>query len=197
MVEMKLRSFLVCSLSSEQMETQCSFWSLLSSLGTDFSAMCCMLGSLDRIHWHIPYHCLTMSQTSWIGCLRSSRISSHTFATFSVVVPVEGRPECSSSLTDIRLFLKCWNHSQVWVRPRALSPNASVSILCVSTTILPNLKQNLMQIRYSFTSVILSSWYDCKTALIQRLNNAYKNEHVHFAWCHLADWFTKDTACDT
>jgi len=34
-----------------------------------------------------------------------------TFATFSVIVPVEGRPECSSSLTDIRLFLKHLYHS--------------------------------------------------------------------------------------
>jgi len=38
-------------------------------------------------------------------------LQNQTFATFSVVVPVEGRPECSSSLTDIRLFLKHLNHS--------------------------------------------------------------------------------------
>ena len=37
------------------------------------------------------------------------------------------------------------NHSQVCVWPRALSPNASLSILCVSAALLPSLKQNLMQ----------------------------------------------------
>jgi len=41
----------------------------------------------------------------------SSRIASHTFATFSVVVTVERHPKRSSSLTDIHLFLKCLTHS--------------------------------------------------------------------------------------
>jgi hypothetical protein len=39
--------------------------------------------------------------------------------------------------------------------------------LCVPTAILPSLKQNLMQIRCSSTSVILVSQYDRKTALTQ------------------------------
>ena len=72
-----------------------------------------------------------------------------TFATFSVVVPVEGRQERSSSSTDIHPFLKSLNHSYVCVWPRALSPNAPLSILCVSEAVLPSLKQNLMQIRCS------------------------------------------------
>jgi hypothetical protein len=37
---MKFRWFSVCFLSSEQMATQCSFWSLLSSPHTDFTAVC-------------------------------------------------------------------------------------------------------------------------------------------------------------
>jgi len=54
-----------------------------------------------------------------------------TLATFSDQVSVEGRQEHSSSSTDIHPFLKRLNHSYVCVWPRALSPNVSVSKLCV------------------------------------------------------------------
>jgi hypothetical protein len=77
---------------------------------------------------------------------------------------VEGRQERSSSSTDIHPFLKRLNHSQVCVWPRALSPNASVSNLCVSEVVLASMKQNLMQIRCSFTS----GRYDRKTAVTRR-----------------------------
>jgi hypothetical protein len=82
------------------------------SLGTKFAAMRRMFSSSDKIPWHVPYHSPTILQTSGI-VLRSSRIASRTFATFSVVVPVEGRPERSSSSTDIRPFLKRLNHSRL------------------------------------------------------------------------------------
>jgi hypothetical protein len=52
--------------------------------------------------------------------------------------------------------------------PRALSWNASISILCVFAFILPSVKQNLMQICYFFTSVTLTSLYDRKKVLTQR-----------------------------
>jgi hypothetical protein len=39
------------------------------------------------------------------------RLQYQTFATFSVVVPIEGRPEGSSSSTYIRQFLKCLKDS--------------------------------------------------------------------------------------
>jgi hypothetical protein len=41
-------------LSSEQMATWCSFWSLLSSLVTYFAAMCRMLSSCNIICWPVP-----------------------------------------------------------------------------------------------------------------------------------------------
>jgi hypothetical protein len=59
-----------------------------------------------------------------------------------------------------------WNY--VVLVFRALSLNASLNILCVSAAVLPSLKQNLMQVRCSLTSVILTSRYERKTALTQR-----------------------------
>jgi hypothetical protein len=97
-----------------------------------------------------------------------------TFATFSVVVQVKGHQERSSSSTEIHLFLKCLKHSYVCVWPRALSPNASLSILCVYEAVLLSLKENLMQILCSFTSFILAGWYDRKTALTHHHKNAHK-----------------------
>ena len=52
-----------------------------------------------------------------------------------------------------------------------------LSILCVSEAVLPSLKQNLMQIRCSFTSVILAGRHDRKTALI-RHKNAQKKKPI-------------------
>jgi len=56
--------------------------------------------------------------------------------------------------------------------PRVLSPNASLSILYFYEAVLPSLKQNLMQICCSFTSVILAGRYDRKTALTRSHKNA-------------------------
>jgi len=47
-----------------------------------------------------------VEQIPYTQCLQCQ-----TFATFVVVVPVNGRQERSSSSTDIHLFLKCLNHS--------------------------------------------------------------------------------------
>jgi hypothetical protein len=100
------------------------------SLGTNFAAMHRMLSSCEKIPWHVPYDSRTMLQTSWFIRHQSSRIASRTFATFSVVVPVEGHPERSSSSTDIHPFFKRLNHPLVCVWPRALSQNASLSTMC-------------------------------------------------------------------
>jgi hypothetical protein len=48
-----------------------------------------------------------------IFCLRSARIASRTFATFSGVVLVDSRPERSSSSTDVRPSLKRLYHKKV------------------------------------------------------------------------------------
>jgi hypothetical protein len=57
------------------------------------------------------------SQTSWIVCLRSARIASRTFAMFSGVVLVDGRPERSSSSTDVRPSLKRLYHKKFCFGP--------------------------------------------------------------------------------
>ena len=90
------------------------------------------------------------------------------FATFSFVVLVEGRQECSSSSPDIHPFLECFIHSYICVWPRELSPNASLSILCVSKAIL-----------LSFTSVILAVQYNRKTALAHHKNAQKKHALPH------------------
>jgi hypothetical protein len=75
-----------------------------------FAAIRLKLSSSDKMRWHVPYDSTKMLQTSWIVRLRSSRITSRTFATFSGVVPIEGRPELSSSSTDVRPFLNRLNY---------------------------------------------------------------------------------------
>jgi len=54
-----------------------------------------------------PYDNPTISQTSWIVCLRSAWIASRTFAVFSGVMRVHGRPERSWSSTDVRPWSVC------------------------------------------------------------------------------------------
>ena len=71
MVEIKLGLFsLVFQLGADS--NAVFLWSLLSSLGTNFAAMCRMLSASDKIRWHVPYESPTMLQTLWIVC-RSSR----------------------------------------------------------------------------------------------------------------------------
>jgi hypothetical protein len=129
-------------------------WSIVMMLGPGVVAPDVCMFVLDvltsttselrkRLFWSLS---VLVEQIPYALCLQYQ-----TFATFSVIVPVEGRPECSSSLTDIRLFLKHLYHSYVCVWPTALSPNASLSIMCISEAVLLSLEQNLMQIRCSFT----------------------------------------------
>jgi hypothetical protein len=73
---------------------------------------------------------------------------------FSVVVLVDGRPERSSSSTDVRLSLKRLYHKKVLLWLIALSPNASLSIWWVSAAVFFSMKQNLMQILCSLKSAI-------------------------------------------
>jgi hypothetical protein len=73
---------------------------------------------------------------------------------FSGVVLVDGHSECLSSLTDVRPALKQLYHRKVLLWLMALSLKASCSIWWVSAAVLLRLKQNLMQILCSVTSVI-------------------------------------------
>jgi len=112
-----------------------AFWSLLSSLGTNLAEMRLMFKLSTKMSWTVPYDSPTISQTSWIVCLRSARIASRTFAMFSGVVLVDGRPERSSSSTDVRPALKRFYHKKVLLWLMALSPKASCSIRWASATV--------------------------------------------------------------
>jgi hypothetical protein len=69
-------SSLACCLSSLQTETRGAFWSLLSSLFTNFAEMCLMFKLSTKMSLTVPYDSHTISQTSWIVRLRSARIAS-------------------------------------------------------------------------------------------------------------------------
>jgi len=82
--DMKLGSSLACCLSSLRTETRWAFWSSLSSLGTNLAEMRLMFKLSVRMRWTVPMS-PTISQTSRIVCLRSTRIASRTFAMFWVL----------------------------------------------------------------------------------------------------------------
>jgi hypothetical protein len=70
-------------------------------------------------------------------------------STFSVILLMLGRPERSSSATDIRPTLKRECYRKTSVRLKECSPKASQSISRVSVTDLPSFMQNFMQTRCS------------------------------------------------
>jgi hypothetical protein len=153
-LKMKLGSSLACCLSSLQTEMRRAFWLSLSSLGANLAEMRLMFKLSVKMRWTVLYDSPTISQTSWIVCLRSARIASWTFAIFSGVVPVDGYPEWSSLTTDVRPSLKHLYHKKVLLWHMALSPKPSCSIWWVSAAVFLRLKQNLMQILCSLKSVI-------------------------------------------
>jgi len=108
---------------------------LLSSLGTNLTEMCLIVKLSAKMRWMVPYDSPTISQTSWIVCLQSARIASWTFAMFSSVVLVDGRPERSSSSTDVHPSLKCLYHKKVLFWLMVLSPKASCCIRWVSAAV--------------------------------------------------------------
>jgi len=134
-LEMKMESSLACCLSSLQTETRRAFLSSLSSLGTNLAEMRLMFKFSAKMRGAVSYDSPTISQTSWIVCLRSARVASRTFAMFSGVVLVDGRPERSSSSTDVRPSLKRLYHKKVLFWLMALSPKASCSIRWVSAAV--------------------------------------------------------------
>jgi len=62
-LEMKLGSSLACCLSSLQTETRWTFWSSLSSLGTNLAEMRFMFKLSTKMRWTHPYDSPTLSQT--------------------------------------------------------------------------------------------------------------------------------------
>jgi len=134
-LEMKLGSSVACYLSSLQTETRRAFWSSLSSLGTNLAEMRLMFQLSNKMRWTVPYDSHTISQTSWMFCLRSARITSRTFAMFSDVVFVDFRSERSSSSTEFCPSLMRLYHKKVMLWFMALSPKASCSIRLVSVAV--------------------------------------------------------------
>ena len=89
---------------------------------------------------------------------RSSSIASRTRSMFFGVVVSKGRLERGSLSTNVRPFLNRLCHSFICVMPVLSSTKAFCLISIVSVQLLPRLKQNLMQIRWSVLSVI----FNCK-----------------------------------
>ena len=128
---------------------------LLSSLGTNLTEMCLIVKLSAKMRWMVPYDSPTISQTSWVFCLRSARLASRTFAMFSGAVLVDGRTERPSLSTDVRPSLKRLYHKNVLLCLMALSTKASCSILWVSAAVFfLGSKENFMQILCSVKSVI-------------------------------------------
>ena len=94
--------------------------------------------------------------SSWTVNRRSASISSHTRLILSNVFVVEDRPERESLSTEVRPPLKRLYHFFI----RVLLINSFTKALCiiwiVSELVFPSWKQNLMQIRWSFFSVIFN-----------------------------------------
>jgi len=132
-LEMKLGSSLVCCLSSVKTETQWAFWSSLSCLGTNLAEMRLIFKLSAKMRLTVPYDSPTISQTSWTACLQKD--SHAKFCYVFRVVLVDGRPERSSSRTEVRPSLKRFCHKKVLLWVMALSPKASCSIRWVSVSV--------------------------------------------------------------
>jgi len=132
---MKLGLSLACCLSSLQTKTRRAFWLSLTSLGTNLAEMRLIFKLSAKMCWTVLYDSPTISQTSWVVCLRSARIASWTFSMFSGAVLVDGHPELSSLSTDVRPSLKRLYHKKVLLWLMALSPKASCSIRWVSASV--------------------------------------------------------------
>ena len=84
-----------------------------------------MLSLSDKMCWHVPYDSSKMLQKSWIVRLRSSRITSHTFATFSGVMLIKGH------LQRLRLFSLVFSFYLQQLAPLWLH-----CLLCLSAVVL-------------------------------------------------------------
>ena len=130
-LQMKLGSSLACCLSSLQTETWRAFWLSLSSLGTNFAEMRPVFKLSAKMCWTVPYDSPTISQKSWIVCLRSARTSSRTFAVFQCCVCRRS----SRTLIDVDRYssvLEVFVTKKILLWLMALPPKASCSIRWVS-----------------------------------------------------------------
>ena len=88
---------------------------------------------------------------------RSPSIASRTRSILSNVCVVEGQPERESLSTEVQPPLKRLYHSFIRVLLIRSFPKAFCIIWIVSEPVFPSWKQNLMQIRWSYFSVIFNN----------------------------------------
>jgi len=111
--DMKLGSFWACSWRSVQIDTRLSFCSAIRTRGTNFADTRLICSSSVRIFWHVPHAIATSSATSLIVRCRSAQMISHTRATVSSVLEVDGLPgwgvvfKGSASIFEMGIPLKC------------------------------------------------------------------------------------------
>ena len=155
---------------------QCSFCSGSRSCGTNFA----MTGFMPR-------SCVNISDTVGISRSASSShtvshwsllIAASTHSTFSGVLLVAGLPGCGSLSTDSWPCLKHLCHTFIWAAFIASSPKAFWITWTVSVEECSTLMLDLIQIRWSTHSVILSVTATQSTC---SLNGVY-----HPQW--LAQW---------
>jgi len=146
--------------SSWQIATRYSFCSGVRSLGTKFAAMRCMFKSHVRIVCTVPYDTLTIAAMPLMVLRRSSCTSRRIVSTFLGVQLVEGRPDLSSSSSDVLPLLKSACHSKHLIRLMALFLYARHIISKASAPDLPSFTQNLMfALCSSFTSMLKSQMW--------------------------------------
>lgn len=96
---------------------------------------------------------------------RSASIIYFTQATKSSFLLVDGCPERGSLSMDVRPSLNLLNHSETRARLMACSPKAVVNVSKVAVADFPSLKQNLMHVRCSVSSLILGGKHNAPNAL--------------------------------
>jgi hypothetical protein len=149
---MKLGSPVACCLIYLQTEIRWTFWLSLSSLGTDFAEVSLIFKLPAKMRWPVPYDS-PISQTSWIVRLWPARIASRTFTVFSGVVLVYGRPERSSSSTDVCPSLKRLFHKTSFALAVGIHRSLHIAFGGFLQQFIWD-KQNLIQIIFSLNSVI-------------------------------------------
>ena len=114
---------------------------LRADAAKNYAATCIIIKSV-KMHWHEFHDTPVMSEISSLVRQWSAWTAWRTFATFSSVLLVEGRPWCSWSSADISPISKWLTHSYACVLPMALSIEASLSIVTVSSALFPERKPN-------------------------------------------------------
>ena len=101
-----------------------------------------IINSPIKMHWHELHDVPVISEISSLVRQWSAWTAWRTSATFSSVLLMEGWPQCSWSSTDISPILKWLTHFYICVLPTALSLEASLNIVTVSSAVFPKTKQN-------------------------------------------------------